>query len=81
MWIQSFAQRYTFAARWDTYDPNTDADRDQFSRVSLAMHGQYGKHIRASVAYEIPDTERRTAAGAYADPHDNRWTVQVQHKF
>lgn len=81
MWIQSFAQHYAFAARYDLYDPNTDADHDQFARLSLAVHGFYGRHVRASVAYEIPDTERRTTSGAFEDPHDNRWTVQFQHKF
>jgi len=81
MWIQSFARHYSFAARYDVYDPNTDADHDRFARLSLALHGFYGKHVRASVAYEIPDTERRTSSGAFEDPHDNRWTVQFQHKF
>lgn len=80
-WVQSFAARYAIAARWDVYDPDTNVDHDRFSRISLAMHGRYGKHVTASVAYEIPDTERRTPAGTYEDPHDNRWTVQVQHKF
>lgn len=80
-WVQSFARHYSFAARWDAYDPNVDVDHDLFTRVSLALHGRYGRHVTASVAYEIPDTERRTPAGAYEDPHDNRWTVQFQHKF
>lgn len=80
-WIQSFAGRWAFAARWDVYDPNTDIDHDQFSRVALALHGHHGRHVRASVLYEIVDTERVTAAGGYTDPHDNRWTVQIQHKF
>ncbi len=80
-WIQSFAARYTFAARYDVWDPNTGADHDRFTRVSVALHGQYGRHVRASVLYEIPDTEKATPAGAFKDPHDNRWTVQLQHKF
>jgi hypothetical protein len=81
IWIQSFARRYSFAARYDMYDPNTDTDHDRLARVTLALHGQYGRHVRASVAYEIPDTERRAATGTFEDPHDNRWTVQFQHKF
>jgi hypothetical protein len=81
VWIQSFARRYSFAARYDVYDPNTDADNDRFARATLALHGRYGSHVRASVAYEIPDTERTSATGTFEDPHDNRWTVQFQHKF
>jgi hypothetical protein len=80
-WVQSFGERYAVAARWDTWDPDTGADHDRFSRVTVALHGRYGMHVRATVAYEIPDTERKTSAGTYEDPHDNRWTVQFQHKF
>jgi Phosphate-selective porin O and P len=80
-WAQDFARHYQFAARLDVWDPNVDADHDEFRRVTLAMHGFHGDHIRASVAYEIPMTDRATGSGSFDDPKDNRWTVQFQHRF
>jgi hypothetical protein len=80
-WVQAFATHYQFAARYDVWDPDTGVDHDQFARLTLAVHGHYGRHIRAAVAYETPDTDRAAAGGTFTDPHDNRWTVQFQHKF
>jgi hypothetical protein len=80
-WVQGFATHLQFAARWDTWDPNADVDHDEFQRVSLALHGHHGKNIRASVLYEIPHTARPAPGGGFEDPHDNRWTVQIQHKL
>jgi hypothetical protein len=80
MWVQNAGERLQFAARYDTYDPNTDLDHDQFERWSLGLNWFWDGYTRFSFAYDLPRTER-LVAGRYEDPDDNLWTVQVQLKF
>ncbi|MEK7823657.1 MAG: porin [Candidatus Eisenbacteria bacterium] len=82
MWVQNLGERFQLAARWESFDPNTDLARDQFERASLAIHWFYDGYTRFTVAYDVPRTEVAAAAGSgFTDPTDNLWTVQLQHKF
>lgn len=80
MWVQHAGERLQAAVRWDRYDPDTDADHDAFSRVSLALNAFWDAHTRVTLAYDLPETER-LVGGSWRDPADNLWTVQVQHRF
>jgi hypothetical protein len=82
MWVQNIRDHVQLAARYDAYDPNTDAGHDQFQRVSLGVNYFYDGFTRLTVAYDIPRTSARDAtSGAFVDPKDNLLTVQLQHKF
>jgi len=83
MWVQDLGERLQFAARYDTYDPNTDRDHDEHDRVGLGLNYFYAAGIRLTVAYDVPMTEvARTAPDTgYRDPIDNFWTFQAQVKF
>lgn len=80
MWVQNVGERLQLAARWDTYDPDTGLDHDQYERTSLGINWFHDGYTRVTVAYDIPKTEKRVA-GRWTDPHDNLWTLQVQHKY
>lgn len=80
MWVQNAGEKFQVAARYDAYDPNADADHDQFARTGLGVSYFYDGFTRITVAYDIPRTDVKSGAD-YKDPHDNLWTVQVQHKF
>jgi len=80
MWVQNVGERLQVAARWDTYDPNTDLGHDQYERTSLGINWFHDGYTRVTLAYDIPKTEK-LVAGRWTDPHDNLWTVQVQHKY
>ncbi len=80
MWVQNAGEKFQVAARYDAYDPNTDADHDQFARTGLGISYFYDGFTRITVAYDIPNTDAKSGSD-YKDPHDNLWTVQVQHKF
>jgi hypothetical protein len=81
MWVQNLGEKLQAAARYDFYDFNVDKDHDQFERVSLGANWFYDGFTRITVSYDIPTTDAAAAAGRFVDPHDNLWTVQVQHKF
>ncbi len=80
MWVQGLGERLQAVARYDLYDPNTSRDHDQFERVSLGANAFFDGFTRITLSYDIPLTEA-PAAGGFRDPHDNLWTLQVQHKF
>ncbi len=91
MWVQNLGGKFQFAARYDVYDPNTDLDLDHFRRVGAGLHWFYDGFTRVSVSYDAPTTrpgpsgsarfDAASPAARGADPADNLWTVQVQHKF
>ncbi|HYM81117.1 MAG TPA: hypothetical protein VEY91_06865 [Candidatus Limnocylindria bacterium] len=81
MWVQNLGERLQLAARWETFDPNTNLDHDQFDRVGLGINAFYDGFTRITVAYDIPNTDRSIGGGQFEDPDDNLWTVQFQHKF
>lgn len=91
MWVQNLGEKLQLAARYDQYDPNTDVDLDHFKRASVGLNYFYDGFTRITVSYDAPTTRpnpsgsaRYNAANPAArptDPHDNLWTVQVQHKF
>jgi hypothetical protein len=81
MWVQNLGERLQVVARYDVFDPNRDRPHDQFARTSLGLHLFYDGFTRATVAYDIPKTDRALSGGGYDDPHDNLWTLQLQHKF
>jgi len=84
MWVQNIGDRAQFAARYDFFDPNTDADHDQYERVNFGVNYFYDGNTRLTLAYEIPTTDRKIAGSKpvkYEEPQDNVWTVQFQHRF
>ena len=91
MWVQNVGEKLQFAARYDVYDPNTDLDLDQFERISVGVNFFYDGFTRITVAYDAPTTRPNPSgssrynavnpAARPADPNDNLWTVQFQHKF
>jgi hypothetical protein len=81
MWVQGVGPSLQFAARWDWYDPNTDLDHDQYTRTSLGLNAFYDGSTRITGSYDVIQTDAAAAGGTFRDPHDNLWTVQVQHKF
>lgn len=83
MWVQNLGDKLQVAARYDTYDPNTDEDHDQYDRVGLGLNYFYEGSTRLTVAYDVPATDvKKTApASGYRDPKDNFWTIQAQIKF
>ncbi len=83
MWVQNVGDRLQLAARYDTYDPNTNVEHDEYKRIGLGVNYFYDGNTRVTVAYDIPTTDVKKSAPAkgYRDPKDNFWTVQLQHKF
>jgi len=81
MWVQNVGEHFQATVRYDAFDPNHDLAHDQFARTCLGVNWFYDGFTRVTVSYDIPKTDRALAGGAYDDPHDNLWTVQVQHKF
>ena len=81
MWVQDLGDRLQVVARYDAYDPNTDAGHDQFQRVSVGANAFYDGNTRLTVAYDLPRTSVYDAStGRYADVKDNLLTLQLQHK-
>jgi hypothetical protein len=80
MWVQNLGESFQAAVRYERFDPNTTLEHDQFERTSIGVNAFYDGYTRISLAYDIPKTEKLTG-GRWVDPHDNLWTVQVQHKF
>lgn len=81
MAVQNFGDRWQAVARFDTYDPNVDLDHDQFERWSLGLNAFYDGFTRLSVSYDVVTTDVAAGAGRFTDPHDNLWTIQLQHRF
>ncbi|MFN8589086.1 MAG: porin [Candidatus Eisenbacteria bacterium] len=80
MWVQNAGDRVQGVVRWDRWDPNVDADHDQYSRWSVGANWFWDGFTRISLAYDAIRTETKSGA-RWTDPHDNLWTLQVQHKF
>ncbi len=81
MAVQNLGERAQLVVRYDTYDPNTDLDHDQYERWSFGVNAFYDGYTRASVSYDAITTESAIGAGRFRDPKDNLWTIQLQHKF
>jgi hypothetical protein len=91
MWVQNLGEKFQFAARYDAYDPNTDLAQDHFRRIGAGLSFFYDGFTRLTVSYDAPTTRpgpsgstrfnASSPAARGADPADNLWTVQVQHKF
>ncbi len=81
MLVQNMGDRLQAVARYDVYDPNVDVDHDQFTRVGLGINAFYDGFTRFTVAYDAITTDVSAGAGRFTDPHDNLWTIQLQHKF
>jgi hypothetical protein len=81
MWVQNLGERFQFAARVESFDPNRTLAHDQFERASLAAHFFYDGFTRLTAAYDLTRTDVAGAGGVFTDPADNLWTVQLQHKF
>ena len=81
MGVQNVGDRFQAVVRYDAYDPNTDLDHDQFGRLSLGLNAFYDGFTRLTVSYDAITTDAAAGAGRFTDPHDNLWTLQLQHKF
>lgn len=85
MVVQNFGEALQFAARYDYWDPNTKTDtdaveHDQYRRIGVALNWFYDANTRLTVAWDNPRTETKVGS-VYADPQDNAWIFQLQHKF
>lgn len=81
MLVQGIGERVQVAARYDAWDPNTDAGHDQYGRFSAGLNAFYDGFTRLTVSYDAIATEVSSGGGRYRDPKDNLWTLQLQHKF
>ncbi len=81
MAVQNLGERFQAVLRFDTYDPNVDLGHDQFERWSLGLNAFYDGFTRVSVSYDAITTDVPAAGGRFTDPHDNLWTIQLQHRF
>jgi hypothetical protein len=83
MFVQNLGEKLQFAARYDSYDPNTDENHDQYDRVGVGLNYFYEGSTRITVAYDIPrtDVKQKAPSSGYKDPKDNLWTIQAQIKF
>lgn len=81
MWVQNLGDPAQFAVRWDWYDPNTGADHDQYSRLGLGVNWYWDGFTRVTVSYDAITTDVAAGPGLWRDPHDNLWTLQLQHRF
>jgi hypothetical protein len=78
-WYGAFARNVTpsdlLAVRYDSYDPNRDANDDVSSRWTAVWHHIVSKNFKLSGQYEwFP----QNAKGTLDTP---RWTIQAQTKF
>jgi len=80
MVLQHVNRQTQIALRWDWFDPNTDLDHDQYTRLSAGINYFYDDQTRITVSYDAPDTDK-PKGGGFADPEDNVWTFQLQYKF
>ena len=80
MWVQNVGDRAQGVVRFDAWDPNVDADHDQYSRWSLGANWFWDGFTRLTLSYDAIRTETKTGT-RWTDPQDNLWTLQVQHKF
>ncbi len=81
MWVQNVGDQFQGVVRYDAWDPNTDKDHDQFRRASLGVNYFYDGYTRITLTYDVIKTDALVSPGRYADPADNLWTLQVQHKW
>ena len=81
MAVQNLGDRWQAVARYDVYDRNVDKDHDEFERWSLGLNAFYDGFTRLSVSYDVIRTDAAAGGGRFTDPHDNLWTIQLQHKF
>lgn len=81
MWVQNVGDPAQAVVRWDWFDPNVDADHDQYARLTVGANWFWDGYTRLTVAYDVPLTDVANGPGRWRDPHDDLWTFQVQHKF
>lgn len=81
MAVQNLGERFQAVVRYDQYDPNTALDHDAYRRWSFGVNAFYDGFTRLTVSYDAIETEKLVSTNRYTDPHDNLWTVQLQHKF
>lgn len=80
MWVQNSGDRAQAVVRYDAWDPNTEREHDQYARWSFGVNWFYDGFTRLTLSYDVIRTAVKAGA-RYADPQDNLWTLQVQHKF
>ncbi len=81
MVVQNLGDRFQAVARYDVYDLNVDVDHDQFERLGFGLNAFYDGFTRVSLSYDAITTDAPAGSGRFTDPHDNLWTIQLQHKF
>lgn len=85
-WVsQNLYTKFGAAARYDYWDPNTDANakNDAFGTLSLALHYFWDSYVRVTAAYDIPrQLKDNSLFSKYSgDRKDNRFTLQFQFMF
>ncbi|MEY4374933.1 MAG: hypothetical protein RL760_1100 [Candidatus Eisenbacteria bacterium] len=81
MAVQNLGERFQAVVRYDQYDPNTALAHDAYRRWSFGVNAFVYGYTRLTIAYDAIHTDKLVSANRYTDPHDNLWTVQLQHKF
>ncbi len=81
MAVQNLGEWFQAVVRYDQYDPNTALAHDAYRRWSFGVNAFYDGYTRLTVSYDAIKTDKLVSANRYTDPHDNLWTVQLQHKF
>ena len=81
MAVQNLGERFQAVVRYDQYDPNTALAHDAYRRWSFGVNAFVDGYTRLTIAYDAIHTDKLVSANRYTDPHDNLWTVQLQHKF
>lgn len=81
MAVQNLGEWFQAVVRYDQYDPNTALAHDAYRRWSFGVNAFYDGYTRLTVSYDAIETDKLVSANRYTDPHDNLWTVQLQHKF
>lgn len=89
--VQGIGERHAIAVRYDYFDPlagteneasSADATRpastNAIGTVGVAYIHHWSKHLKGTVAYELPMTQGPTGV---IDPIDNVLTLQLQAKY
>jgi phosphate-selective porin len=87
MLVKNLGADFQFAAKVDSYTPNTAVDYEAISAagelatstLGLGIHNYTFPNVRLTLYYEMVTT--RTNAAFAADPKDNLLTVRAQYKF
>ena len=91
MFVKNIGDEFQFAAKYDSYNPNTKISDDKINTTSeltkntigLGLHNYTFPNVRISLWYDMPKTKEvnNSYLGDFKDPKDNLLTVRFQYKF